>query len=192
MGSLNSRLRRLEARETNPLAEFADWDPTDQLEAAADYVNFHRRFGSVAVCTDREITLLGIIAAYNELGGTVGEWVALESGTVITLMDAGPEGLFNVSFSGNILVEDLPEHTRPYVERMSPGMQERRERWLFEHREEHRLEREERPERLKREEAERRRRSEESRKRDRELIERNRAACGLPPLDTEDKHKKGM
>ena len=89
-------------------------------------------------------------------------------------------------------VEDLPEEVRKHVKRMAPKRQPERERWLYANWQERKQEREERPERLKRQEEERRARAAESKRRDRELLERNRASVGLPPLTPEQLEKWGL
>lgn len=89
-------------------------------------------------------------------------------------------------------VEDLPEEVRGHVKRMDPKRQPEREAWLYATWRERKQEREERPERLKRQEEERRARHAESKRRDRELLERNRASVGLPPLTQEQIEKCGL
>lgn len=175
--------RRLEALEAlyRPAGWSApSWPLDDQLEDAADYLALHRRFGSVAVCTDREVNLIGVLAALSEVRGG-GEWTGSHSGEVVAFVEYGDE-TFSFEISGDLAVEDLPDHLRDHVSRMDPSLQPERERERFEEWEERRRERAERPERLAREEAERRARTEESRQRGRELLERNRASVGLPPL----------
>jgi hypothetical protein len=189
---VRDRLRHLEEHMLPAHWPYEEWPAQDQLEAVLDFLDTHRRFRTVGVCTDREINLLGICTAYEELGGA-GEWTAPCSGAIITVTDNG-DGTFNASLSANVAAEDLPEGVREYVKSWGPKGQERRDRWLFENRERFKQEREERPERLKREEEERRQRSEESRRRDRELLERNRASVGLPPLTPEESncHRRSL
>ena len=78
--------------------------------------------------------------------------------------------------------EELPEGWRGRVRRMDPVYQEERERWLFEHRI---VPFEPWRERVRRRHEEQRAFAERSRQRDRELLERNRASVGLPPLTPE-------
>ena len=84
--------------------------------------------------------------------------------------------------------EDLPDWAYEHFGRMEPARQDGRERWLFENRvapfEPWR-------ERVQRHE-ERVRAFEENRQGDRELLELNRAACGLPPLTPEQIAEWGL
>lgn len=82
--------------------------------------------------------------------------------------------------TGDVRVEDLPEGVREHFERMDPDEQPARERWLHANWSAAK-ERREHWRRYFSDEQVRARR-EESKRRDRELLERNRAACGLPPL----------
>jgi hypothetical protein len=82
--SIGARLERLEEyaqqRQDLPAHWPADeWPVEDQVEDVLDYLNFHRTFGTVALCTDREINLLGIVAAHEQLGGA-GDWPAPKAG----------------------------------------------------------------------------------------------------------------
>ena len=76
----------------------------------------------------------------------------------------------------------LPEGWRGHVRRMDPRHQEERERWLFENRV---VPFEPWRERVRRRLEEQSAFAERSRQRDRELLERNRASVGLPPLTPE-------
>ncbi len=63
-GGAARRLVRLEERARDTLAaRFGpdDWPHEDQLEAVLDYLDFHVTFGTVAVCTDRELSLLSAV-----------------------------------------------------------------------------------------------------------------------------------
>lgn len=85
------------------------------------------------------------------------------------------------TITGDVRPEDLPEGVREYFERMDPAKQPGRERWLYEHR---RLPAEPAGrERVRLHEEKVRAYVEESKRRDRALIEENRRACGLPPLE---------
>ena len=75
--------------------------------------------------------------------------------------------------------EELPEGRRDRARRMDPAYQEKRERWLFENRV---VPFEPWRERVRRRHEEQRAFAERSRQGDRELLERNRASVGLPPL----------
>lgn len=75
----------------------------------------------------------------------------------------------------------LLEAAGPHVERMAPKDQERREAWLFERRRDFEPWRE----KVARVEGEHRAYAAASKQRDRELLERNRASCGLPHLTAE-------
>ncbi len=127
---LSRRLGRLEEHASRQ--DLPDWPIEDQIEDVQGYLDFHRRFKTIAVCTDREINLLGLGAAYKELEGKPGAWLA-PSGAVVYLEDNG-DGTFGVDLSSNLTVEDLPEGMREYVERMDPKSQPARERYLYEYR----------------------------------------------------------
>ncbi len=135
MVGLDRRLERLEeqARDDLPvLWNPPEWPLDEQLKDVRAYLDFHRRFKTTAVCTDREINLLGLAAAYKELEGKPGSWVA-PSGAVVYLED-NEDGTFGVDISSNLVVEDLLEGTREHVERMDPTRQAERDRWLYERR----------------------------------------------------------
>ncbi len=133
MGSIRRRVSRLEeAAHAGTLP--AHWNPdewptNDQLAEVVDYVDFHRRFGTVAVCTSRQVNLLGIATAHEQLGGA-GEWVA-PSGVVITLTE-NEDDTFGAELSANVAIEDLPDDVREHVKRMAPERQAERDRWLYE------------------------------------------------------------
>ncbi len=131
---LSRRLERLEGQASEELSALwspYQWSPDEQLEDVQGYLDFHRRFKTTAVCTDREINLLGLAAAYKELEGEAGEWRA-PSGAVVSLEDNG-DGTFGVHLSSNLTVEDLPEGMREHVERMDSACLAERDRWLYEH-----------------------------------------------------------
>jgi hypothetical protein len=135
VAGLGRRLERLEARAGSELPVLwspRQWPLDEQLEDVQGYLDFHRRFKTTAVCTDREINLLGLAAAYKELEGKSGAWLA-PSGAVVYLEDNG-DGTFGVDLSSNLAVEDLPEGMREHVERMDAARQAKRERYLYEHR----------------------------------------------------------
>lgn len=134
MSGLDRRLERLETQASAELPVLWNphqWPLDEQLEDVRCYLDFHGRFKTTAVCTDREINLLGLAAAYEALGGEAGEWEA-PSGGVVSLEENG-DGTFGVHLSSNLAVEDLPEGMREYVERMDPARQAERDRWLYEH-----------------------------------------------------------
>lgn len=72
------------------------------------------------------------------------------------------------------------------MSRIDPRMQSERDAWLRKEAGYFIRELEELPARLAEVEAQQRARAEESRRRDRELIARNRALVGLPPLEDEE------
>ena len=72
---------------------------------------------------------------------------------------------------------------------MEPAGQPKRDAWLSENRG---VPFEPWRERVRRAEDQQRRYAEECRQRDRELLERNRAACGLPPLAPEQIEEWGL
>lgn len=201
--SRNSLSKRLEALEeqtfgADPFRDFPDWDLVDQFEAVTDTLRFFRRHhpdGDVRYpATDREIHLLALLCALSELGGVgrVGEH-RFPSGLLVTWRDGSAgDGTHRASASRWALLEDLPEGVRKHFERMDPGRQAERERFLYGDRyraAEHR--RRMRHWELHGEEEQCMRR-EESKRRDRELLERNRAACGLPPLTPEQIQEWGL
>lgn len=153
-GGLSKRLARLEEQAREDLARWDGerWPVAEQLAAVADELDFHATFGTVAICTDREINLLAALAADGGLDGPV--------------------------LSLNASPEDLPAGLREHVQRMDPRSQERRDRWLFENRHSFEPWRE----KVRRVQEEQRAYVAEAKQRDRELLERNRASVGLPAL----------
>ena len=83
-------------------------------------------------------------------------------------------------------MEDFPEEVRKHVSRLELRMQPERDAWLREQAGYFVRDLEELPRRIAEVEEQQRKRAEESRRRDRELLERNRAAVGLPPLGTDE------
>jgi hypothetical protein len=192
--SLDKRLERLEdlAGDASP-TKFEDWSLDDQLEDVADkldlYIRFHSRDTIRYQATDRELHLLGLLCAANELGAEGGEYTFPTGLTVGLARVPQREGDgFLIDAPRHIRADDLPEWTREHVERIDPKDQDRRDRWLYEMRHYFKRDREERPKR----EEERRRRSRESKQSDRELLERNRASVGLPPLTPEQIEAWGL
>src|SRR5215210_1722173 len=133
---MQRRLNKLEELatpyETSPLVAFPDWPLDDQAEDMMEALLLHRCPGSVQLCTDREINVLGILHAFYRLPGGEGKY-QMASAAVVSLTEAG-EGIFDISLSGDVSVEDLPEGVQRYIERIDPGQQPVRERWLYEQR----------------------------------------------------------
>jgi len=154
MGSLKRRLQQLEAQNPDP-AELADFGDSWPLE------------DQLAQVAD-----------------TLDLYIHFHSGDDIQYPATDRElhllGLLCVEKGLNEDAAQLPEWVWEHVKRMEPKDQAERDRWLCANRE--------RPfvswrERVRRHEEAQKRRAEESRRRDRELLERNRAAVGLPPLE---------
>jgi hypothetical protein len=190
-GGLGGRLGALEGRlaPTAP-ADLPDWPLDDQLAAVADTLDFYAHFHSNEPlrysATDRELHLLGLLCAARELGEDGGEH-RFPSGLAVRLIRDGDS--FLVDAPRRIRAEDLPGWAREHFGRMDPARQEERERWLLEHRV---VPFEPWRERVRRHEERVRARQEESRQGDRELLERNRASVGLPPLTPEQITKWGL
>lgn len=132
---MQRRIDRLEelagSYETSPLAAFPDWPLDDQAEDMMEALLLHRCAGSVQLCTDREINVLGILHAFYRLPDGEGDH-QMTSGAVVSLTRNGPQ--FDISLSGDVSAEDLPEDVQKCIERMDPDEQAARERWLYEHR----------------------------------------------------------
>jgi hypothetical protein len=197
-GGIRKRLEELEEQTfgADPFSDFPDWDLADQLEAVAHvlswYGGFHADGRVLYSATDREIHLLALLCAMWELEGSgrVGEH-AFPSGLLVSFRDEG-NGWVCVSASRRALLEDLPDDVRGHFERMDAAKQAERERFLYGHRE---LFKENR-ERMRRwklhGEEKMRKRKEEHKRRDLEFLERNRVACGLPPLTPERIERWGL
>ncbi len=140
-------MERLEDLAGGVPGSWGPWPAEDQLEAIVDYLDFHMTFGTVAMCTDRELDLIS--AAF-------------------------PEG--------------VPERVREHVERIDPARQGERDR--REHGRRHDFQPWRESVRLA--EEEHRAYAVRSRQRGRELLERNRASVGLPPLAPEQLEKWGL
>jgi hypothetical protein len=117
--------------ETSPLVAHPDWPLDDQAEDMMEALLLHRCAGSVQLCTDREINVLGILHAFFLLPDDEGEH-QMASGAVVSLTRNGSK--FDISLSGNVSVEDLPEDVQRHIERFDPDKQPARERWLYEQR----------------------------------------------------------
>lgn len=130
MGSIEWRLRRLEAEEFARVPDFPDWHLTDQLYDALDSLRSHRITNSAQLATDREIHNMGLLCAYWELPGGVGEY-SFPSGVSVTWIDNG-DGSRSVTASEYIRVEDLPDGVREHFERMEPERQAKRDLWIYE------------------------------------------------------------
>jgi hypothetical protein len=162
VGDLEKRIERLEEERLSAYRQHEDWPLVDQIEDAFCYVKLHARWGSRAACTDRQLLCLGLLAASWESPDTL-------------LEDLTP-----------VALEDLPDELRRHVSRLDADMQPKRDAWLRSEAGHYVRELEEMPARLAEAEARQRARAEESRRRDRELMERNRALVGLPPLGSEE------
>lgn len=160
MGPLD-RVRRLEELHIGRMRSYEEWPLEDQIHDAASYLMVHVGWDSVAACTDQQLYCLGM-------------WLAIQEHPGTPLEDLSP-----VDFS------DFPEEVREHVSRIDPRRQPERDAWLREEAGYFVRFLEELPAIDARVKEEQRARAEESRRRDRELLERNRALCGLPPLDAE-------
>ncbi|HEV8045895.1 MAG TPA: hypothetical protein VGP38_11980 [Rubrobacter sp.] len=176
MVSLDRRLAKLE--EVSRPKEFSDWPIEDQFEVVLEALRVHRAGGTRQRGTDREIHLMGLLCALWALPDGLGEY-SFPSGTVVAFSDHR-NGTSSVEASGLVGVDDLPEGVREYWERMETSEQPERERRSYEGWPAAKERREYWRHSFSDEQV--RARSEESKRRDRELLERNRAACGLPPL----------
>ncbi len=127
--------RRLEALEgpTNS-HKFAGWPVEEQVKDAVYMLQFYQRFHANDpvryAATDRELTMLAIAHASEELQGE-GEVGLPHSGTTIRYLRDG-EDTFSIDVDGVVAVEDLPEGVREYFKRMNPKEQPARDQWLYE------------------------------------------------------------
>ncbi len=128
-GGLERRLEDLEAREGGNLEEFADWPIEDQLEQVLDALRMHRITDTAQLATDRQIHLMGLLCAREELPDGEGEY-RFPSGLVVSWTSYADDTC-SASASGYVRVEDLPEGVREHFERMDPVKQPERERWLY-------------------------------------------------------------
>jgi hypothetical protein len=144
-----------------PPAGTPEWPLEEQIRDAVSYLWWHVHFDSVAACTDQQLRCIGL-------------WLAREEHPDALLADLSPVGL-----------ADFPPEVREHVSRLEPRMQPERDAWLRKKAGHFVREVEEMPARLAAVEEAQRRQAEESRRRDLELLHRNRARCGLPPLETE-------
>ena len=183
---IRRRLEALEAHRAPASRDFPDWPIEDQFDDVVDALRVHKAGGTAQLATDRQIHLMGLLCARDNLPGGFGEH-RFPSGAVIVWID-NEDGTVDVGASGYVRVEDLPDGVREYWERMDPDEQPDRERWLYEGR--HAAK--DRREKARGYEERVRAFEEKSRQRDRELLERNRAACGLPPLTSEQLSRWGL
>lgn len=127
--------RRLEALEgpTNS-HKFHGWPVEEQVKNAVYMLQFYRRFHANDpvryAATDRELTMLAIAHASEELQGE-GEYRLPHSGTAIRFLRDG-EDTFSIDVDGVVAVEDLPEGVREHFKRMNPKEQPPRNQWLYE------------------------------------------------------------
>jgi hypothetical protein len=133
--NIQRRLNKLEELatpyESSPLVAFPDWPFDDQAEDMMDALLLHRCAGSVQLCTDREVNVLGILHAFFRLPDDEGEH-QMASGVVVSLARNGSK--FDICLSGNVSVEDLPKGVQRHIQRIDPEKQPERERWLYEQR----------------------------------------------------------
>lgn len=126
---MQRRLNKLEELATpygtSPLAAFPDWPFDDQAEDMLNALLLHRCAGSVQLCTDREINVLGILHAFFRLPDDEEEH-RMASGAVVSLTRNGPQ--FDISLSNNVSIEDLPKSVQRYIKRIDPDEQPARER----------------------------------------------------------------
>lgn len=125
--------RRLEALEqlAHPLGSIGDdWPLEDQLDDVMDALRVHRAGDTAQLAADRQIHLMGLLCARDELPNGFGEH-RFPSGTIVTWIDNG-DGTADVGASGYVRVEDLPDGVREYWERMDPDEQSEREQRLYE------------------------------------------------------------
>ena len=128
---LLARLEDLEARAVgaDPFRDFPDWSIEDQVEEVRDALRLHRIASTAQLATDRQIHLMGLLCAREELPGGEGEH-RFPSGVVVSWSNNGDE-TWKVSASGYVSIEDLPEGVREHFKRMDPVEQPERERWLY-------------------------------------------------------------
>jgi|SRR5215217_925687 len=162
MGSLVRRLERLEEQKHPEHLSYEEWPLVEQIEDVYSYLMLHVRWGSRAACTDQQLRCLGLLVAGWENPDT-------------PLEELSPVGL-----------DDFPDEVEEHVSRLDPHAQSERDAWLREQAGYFVRELEELPARIAEHKEQVRMRTEESRKRDRELIARNRALVGLPPLERGD------
>ena len=166
MGDLERRLGRLEEQISPAHLSNEDWPLVEQIEDVFCYLKLHARWGSVAACTDQQLRCLGLLIASWENPSV---WENPQT----LLEDLSPVSL-----------DDFPEEVKAHVSRMDARMHAERDAWLREQAGYFVRELEELPGRIAEIEESQRARAEESRRRDREFLERSRASCGPPPLDT--------
>jgi hypothetical protein len=162
MGNLERRLQRLEEQMHPAHLSYEEWPLVEQIEDAFSYVKLHARWDSRAACTDQQLRCLGLLAA------------AWEDPNV-PLEELSP-----------VALEDFPDELREHVSRLDSDMQPERDAWLRAEAGHYVRELEEMPAKLAAAKEQQQARAEESRRRDRELVERNRALAGLPPLEAEE------
>jgi hypothetical protein len=162
MGGLGRKLDKLEERMYPAHVSYEEWPLIDQIEDAYCYLKLHARWGSRAACTDQQLRCLGLLVAGWENPNT-----PLEDLTPVSL-------------------DDFPEEVREHVKRLDADMQPERDAWLRQEAGHYVRDLEELPARIAEVEEQQRARAEESRIRTRELIARNRALVGLPPLESDE------
>jgi hypothetical protein len=128
VGSLNGRVRRLEGRLGSEAAEpqrnYLIWHVLETIQ-------IHKWGGSVYQATDRELNIVGMLVASNELPDGAGVYT-FPSGATVTLTRTGDGESIQAEGAGRVEVEDLPEGIRRYFARMDPTKQPERERQLYE------------------------------------------------------------
>lgn len=129
-GGIQGRLEALEARCTPAPGDFPDWPLEDQFDDVVHALRVHQAGGTAQLATDRQIHLMGLLCASDELPNGFGEH-RFPSGTVVVWTDNGGDTL-DIGASGYVRVEDLPEGVREHWERMDPDEQPDREQRLYE------------------------------------------------------------
>jgi hypothetical protein len=130
MGSLNGRVKRLEALapEVSPSSAGVAQRRSYMVRHVLDVIQVHKWGGSVYDATDAELNTIGMLYAGNEVAGDGFPGVyEFPSGATITFPEPG-----KAYITGRVEVEDLPEGLRQYLVRMDPAKQPARLRQLDE------------------------------------------------------------
>jgi hypothetical protein len=133
-GNGNGWRKRLEVLESlEPPEEFGEfsWTLLEQCEAVVEAVRYAARFSGMPYpATDRELGVLGLLVAIQELGEEPGVHRFPSGATVRVTEDIETYGDIGLFVRGRVLISDLPDQVARYVTRMTAWEQEERDRQL--------------------------------------------------------------
>jgi hypothetical protein len=150
----------------------------EQMVATSRRVREHRAARSSYPCTDRELNVLALLVAQQELGEAPGEF-RFPGGATVTI-SGDPSNETSYQIVGQALPADFPREVRDFITRLPVEQQPERDALLLTGPTETQIQ-----EALHRHKIEVRKRSLEAKAGGIRLVANNRRNLGLPPLEEE-------